>query len=117
MALIYLIKTVVYIEKRQLPSEELNGQSGHNPSSNRQEHSNPTIPTIQLPRESPVGYKSRRRGGVPLPCVLAWIEFFRNLRHEPAARKPFYDFGKCACQRDTSQVRLNFLRRKKGEGG
>ena len=99
---------MVYIEKRQLPSEELNGQSGQNPSSNRQE---------QLPRESPVGYKSRRRGGVPLPCVLAWIKFFRNLRHDPAARKPFYDFGKCACQRHRSQVRLNFLRRKKGEGG
>ena len=51
---------MVYIEKRQLPSEELNGQSGQNPSSNRQEHSSPTIPTIQSPRESPVGYKSRR---------------------------------------------------------
>ena len=44
------------------------------------------------------------RGGVPLPCVLARIKFFRNLLHEPAARKPFHDFGKGACQRDSSQT-------------
>ena len=45
-------------------------------------------------------------GGVLLPCVLVWVKFFRNLRHELAARKPFHDFGNDTCQRDRSQVRL-----------